>query len=354
LQRTGIAYLELGRVAEAEAALRAAESIATGRGLWSIATRASLGLSHIELFAHGDTAAALERAEKAATAAGRAGELRGIEDARAFELSISVRRGNATRAADLENEMAHVSTGRTSSTRYVASSRGVRAVWDGRFGDGHRLLGAIVGSQTRLADQATAYGLYAVSLSLDGELSGSAEAVARIRELLEETGPEDLGAVFFDFARLFAALAEGICGRHTSAQRLLKRGSLSAHIATSHAYDAVAMLERSRRTNCALGIRFAEHLSLIENLGFGGYAKCLAAVRDHLESKTQKHPQVRLTDSERRVLALLASGLAPKEVASELGRSVLTVQTHIQNIIVKFECHGRSEAIALAQRQHLI
>jgi DNA-binding CsgD family transcriptional regulator len=37
-----------------------------------------------------------------------------------------------------------------------------------------------------------------------------------------------------------------------------------------------------------------------------------------------------------------------------MGRSVLTVQTHIQNIIKKFGGHGRSGAIATARRMGLL
>jgi DNA-binding CsgD family transcriptional regulator/tetratricopeptide (TPR) repeat protein len=354
LQRTGIAYLELGRVAEAEAALRAAESIATGRGLWSIATRASLGLSHIELFAHGDTAAALERAEKAATAAGRAGELRSVENAAASVLSIEVVRGEAVNLADFDRRFPHRSSGKSLSSLYIAAAGAQISAWEGRFGDAHRFIGGIVTAHVIDCDRAASYGLYALCLALDGENKRAAEAVLAARAILENSSREVFGAVFFDFARLFAALSEGLSGRHTSAQRMLKRPSQSGHQAAAHAYRAISMLERSRRTSLVVGSGFEPHLSAMASLGFGGYSKCLAAVRDHVDIQLGEHRPVRLTESERRILELLAADLAPKEIASELGRSVLTIQTHIQNVIGKFDCHGRAEAIALAKRRHLI
>ncbi len=52
-----------------------------------------------------------------------------------------------------------------------------------------------------------------------------------------------------------------------------------------------------------------------------------------------------LTGREQEVLAKLAEGFAPKEVASELGISWDTIRNHITNIYAKLHVHSRSEAI---------
>ena len=52
-----------------------------------------------------------------------------------------------------------------------------------------------------------------------------------------------------------------------------------------------------------------------------------------------------LTGREQEVLAKLAEGLAPKEVASELGISWDTVRNHVSSIYAKLHVHSRSEAI---------
>lgn len=52
-----------------------------------------------------------------------------------------------------------------------------------------------------------------------------------------------------------------------------------------------------------------------------------------------------LTPRETEVLAALADGLAPKEVASSLGISWDTVRNHITSIYEKLHVHSRSEAI---------
>ncbi|SFS07580.1 two-component system, NarL family, nitrate/nitrite response regulator NarL [Microbacterium sp. cf046] len=57
-----------------------------------------------------------------------------------------------------------------------------------------------------------------------------------------------------------------------------------------------------------------------------------------------------LTDRERQVLGLLTDGRSHKQVASELGISVKTVGTHVQNLLSKLGLHTRVEAVALAVR----
>jgi DNA-binding NarL/FixJ family response regulator len=52
-----------------------------------------------------------------------------------------------------------------------------------------------------------------------------------------------------------------------------------------------------------------------------------------------------LTSREQEVLAKLAQGLAPKEVAAEMGISWDTVRNHTTNIYTKLHVHSRSEAI---------
>ena len=52
-----------------------------------------------------------------------------------------------------------------------------------------------------------------------------------------------------------------------------------------------------------------------------------------------------LRPSERKILELLASGLANKEIADRLGLSTGTVRWHLENIYVKLHVHSRTEAV---------
>lgn len=61
-----------------------------------------------------------------------------------------------------------------------------------------------------------------------------------------------------------------------------------------------------------------------------------------------------LTERERAVLALLVTGLNNTEIATELGVSPSTIKSHVSHILAKFDVASRTEAVALAVRQHLV
>ncbi len=50
------------------------------------------------------------------------------------------------------------------------------------------------------------------------------------------------------------------------------------------------------------------------------------------------------------MLALIASGMSQKQVATALGISVKTVGAHVQNLLSKLGLHSRVQAVALAVR----
>jgi len=61
-----------------------------------------------------------------------------------------------------------------------------------------------------------------------------------------------------------------------------------------------------------------------------------------------------LTETERRILRLMADGLIKKEIAAQARISVHTVSTHIRSIYEKLEVTTNTGAVAKALREHLI
>jgi DNA-binding CsgD family transcriptional regulator len=57
-----------------------------------------------------------------------------------------------------------------------------------------------------------------------------------------------------------------------------------------------------------------------------------------------------LTNREREILALVAEGLGTAEIASSLGITILTVQSHVKNILAKLAVHSKVEAVRMAWR----
>ena len=61
-----------------------------------------------------------------------------------------------------------------------------------------------------------------------------------------------------------------------------------------------------------------------------------------------------LTPRERQVLALMAEGLKPSEIAGQLVVSQKTVGTHIEHIFGKLGVRNRAQAVAVAYRNELV
>lgn len=62
----------------------------------------------------------------------------------------------------------------------------------------------------------------------------------------------------------------------------------------------------------------------------------------------------RLTSREREIVQLLAEGKTSKEVASKLGISVKTAETHRANVMRKLEIHSLSDLVRYAVRNRII
>jgi DNA-binding NarL/FixJ family response regulator len=62
----------------------------------------------------------------------------------------------------------------------------------------------------------------------------------------------------------------------------------------------------------------------------------------------------RLTPREREVVQLLAEGRSTKEVASSLGLSVKTAETHRSNIMRKLQLHSVSDLVLYAVRNNIV
>jgi len=61
-----------------------------------------------------------------------------------------------------------------------------------------------------------------------------------------------------------------------------------------------------------------------------------------------------ITDRERDVLALLATGLPNKAIARRLDISEHTVKFHVGSLLSKLDAQSRTEAVTIAARQGLL
>lgn len=83
-----------------------------------------------------------------------------------------------------------------------------------------------------------------------------------------------------------------------------------------------------------------------------GKGKAPAAAPDFTVAR--ESPPPKLTDTEQRVIELMAQGLSNAAIASRLYVSVNTVKTHVRSIFHKLGVHNRSMAVAYALASGII
>lgn len=72
------------------------------------------------------------------------------------------------------------------------------------------------------------------------------------------------------------------------------------------------------------------------------------------EAPTPEGGRFRLTSRQKEIVQLLAEGKSSKEVASALGVSVKTAETHRANIMRRLDCHSVTALVRYAIRNHII
>ena len=80
----------------------------------------------------------------------------------------------------------------------------------------------------------------------------------------------------------------------------------------------------------------------------------VARVRRLLARSPGRVGRPRLTEREGEILRLLAAGLGPAQIGSELSISPKTVATHVEHIYAKLGVHTRAQAVARAFRLALV
>lgn len=73
-----------------------------------------------------------------------------------------------------------------------------------------------------------------------------------------------------------------------------------------------------------------------------------------LRERRSTAKEYRLTESQQRVLALIAEGRTNKEIAERLVVSLSTVRFHVSSVLKKIGANSRTEAAAIAVRGHLV
>jgi NarL family two-component system response regulator LiaR len=98
-----------------------------------------------------------------------------------------------------------------------------------------------------------------------------------------------------------------------------------------------------------------ELVAAIRNAAAGQPTLSTEATRAVIRASTgPQTPGLDLTEREREVLVLMAKGLNNAQIAEQLVISASTTKFHVSNILTKLGASTRTEAVALAVRNHLV
>ncbi len=99
----------------------------------------------------------------------------------------------------------------------------------------------------------------------------------------------------------------------------------------------------------------AKLVKTIKDVYKGKFALSSDATRVLISELREKiHENIKLTNREKEILALVVEGLSNKEIAKRLFLSNSTIQFHVSNILSKLGVSKRTEAVYLALKQKLV
>lgn len=352
VQRLGFAAQYLHRIDESKTySLRAAE-LATDLGLHSLAARAYTVLAGSATENLASTPEVLWYAQQCSTAAAKAGDLNIVNVALLYTISVETRRGNYERLETLLKQLPAAALSDRYRAASVASARAMVAASNRKFEDAVRLMKVVAADAVLTRDRIFSGSLCALWAAARDEWS---ESLAKeLQDRIDEFAPSsEADRQYGDVSRAVFATALALAGKTTAALKTVgkvKESSGPVGSAFAQIANGIIGAVRSQSTECA----FSDALEVAREFGVFGWARALELA---FVAWSERQPQDRkklLTKAELTVLALLNEGKTPKDIATETGRSVYTVQAHIQNIIGKLGCSGRNEALVIARAHGLL
>jgi ATP/maltotriose-dependent transcriptional regulator MalT len=331
-----------------------AHALANEHALFTTSAAALGGLANVCLAYEDDITRYVWYAQQALNAAAKAGDRFALQTALLQVITAEARRGNFERLTALEQQFASATTSDTARLIYIVPSRAMVSAARGNFDEAYRQLSTVADRKFYdFADKifnTALQGLYAAAAGLRERATTLAENV--ITELGCHEFHHLYGQRLAEISRLLSAVTEAISGRGSSAQRILARKALVEGPPVSAIKEAAIGVCRALKKPALADDAF-EQLAQLHAVGYGGLARVMeAALKRALDESRQS--DAGLTRGEIAVLQSLAQGLGPKDIARETGRSVYTIQAHIQNVIRKLGCSGRHEALTVARKRGLV
>jgi LuxR family maltose regulon positive regulatory protein len=325
-------------------------------GLYRIAARAG-SLLYLIAYHYCDYAECTWTLSQMKRDAERAGDSAALEFVKLNLYELSVERGDMERVTDLESDLEEV--GASAGVRAIetlAPAFAMRAAWSSDFATAFRFLEGSGGGQATSARRALRLAEISLYAAAAGERVTAEETARMFQDTLQSlsvaSGEFETSRVVK--ARILFAISSILMGRGSTANNLLRDAEINL---ARYPNPLKALLKAARAVYIhvetgAGHTDMAAALSELRQSNYGGYARLLESLP--LPSSASSPRFAALTKTELRILQGLASGETSKRIAEELGRSSLTVDSHVKSIIKKLGCSGRREAIALARSHGIV
>ena len=308
----------------------------------------------------GDSEASLWHVTRMRRNAEQVGDLVATNWATMIAYGIYTVRGDVDRIASLEPALAELTTPSHGLDSWPAllAAIAMQHGWAGNFLEAYNSIAKSANYAGELPDAAwrnairwSEIGLYAAAA---GMREAAENALKRFNGLAATMSDDIFGSHPMLEARLVVAIASILMERQTTAHNMIA----AVERDLSKTNDSIRALSRAVR---ALYVRVetaAEYDDLLSSLQrlhasrMGGYAKLIEALP--LTARPSTNTFSSLTPMELRVLASIAHGATSREIAKEMGRSSLTIDSHVKSIVRKLGCSGRRAAVAIARENGIV
>lgn len=194
---------------------------------------------------------------------------------------------------------------------------------------------------------------------------GGLETILRLFDDIELVGQADCGATAVavcgevqpDVVLMDLVLPGGMDGAETTTELLHNCPGAKVLALTSFSDpELIQRVLRAGALGCLLKNVSGQELAAAIRRAHGGSSTLAPEAADALVRAMSSPPVAReaLTRREREVLALMVEGLTNTEIAETLVVSLSTVKTHVSSVIAKLGASTRTEAAAIAVREHLV